>query len=231
VTLNASIGATFSEPMNGATFTKTTFVVTAGTSTVPVQGTLVYGGSTIVFWPAAHLAGNAPYTATISPAVTSASGVPLGLEHKWSFVTGDTLQQGLAVNLGTSVNYAILAKSGVSTVPKSAVTGNVGVSPAAATYITGFSMTADPTNVYSTSTQVVGKIYAANYAKPTPAKLTTAVGDMQTAYTDAAGRAPDFTELYAGNIGGKTMSPGVYKWGTGLLIPTSVTLTGDATSV
>ena len=46
-----------------------------------------------------------------------------------------------------------------------------------------------------------------------------------------AGRAPDVTELGAGNIGGMTLTPGVYKWGTGLLIPTDVTLSGSATAV
>ena len=135
------------------------------------------------------------------------------------------------VNLGTAGDFVILAKSGISTVPTSAVTGDIGVSPAAATYITGFSLTADSTNVFSTSPQVTGKVYAADYAPPTPSNLTTAVGDMELAFTDAAGRAPDVTELGAGNIGGMTLAPGVYKWGTGLLIPTDVTLTGSATDV
>jgi hypothetical protein len=116
-------------------------------------------------------------------------------------------------------------------VPTSAVTGNIGVSPAAATFITGFPLTADSTNVFSTSPQVTGKVYAADYAPPTPSNLTTAVGDMQLAFTDAAGRAPGVTELGAGNIGGMNLTPGVYKWGTGLLIATDVTLTGDATGV
>src|SRR6202035_1998792 len=44
-------------------------------------------------------------------------------------------------------------------------------------------------------------------------------------------RAPKVTELGAGNIGGMTLTPGVYKWGTALLIPTNVTLTGSATDV
>jgi hypothetical protein len=85
----------------------------------------------------------------------------------------------LPVNLGTAANYAILAKSGISTVPTSAITGNLGISPAAAAYITGFPLTADSTNVFSTSSQVTGKIYAADYAVPTPSDLTTAVSDMQ----------------------------------------------------
>ena len=119
----------------------------------------------------------------------------------------------------------------ISTVPTSAVTGNLGVSPGAATMVTGFSLTADATNVFSSSPQVTGKVYAADYAAPTPAALTGAIGDMQLAFTDAAGRAPGVTELGAGNIGGMTLGPGVYKWGTGLLIPTDITLTGAATDV
>jgi hypothetical protein len=136
-----------------------------------------------------------------------------------------------AVNLGTAGDYAILAQSGISTVPTSAITGNLGVSPAAAASITGFALTADSTNVFSTSPQVTGKVYAADYAAPSPSNLTAAIGDMQLAFTDAAGRAPQLTELGAGNIGGMTLAAGVYKWGTGLLIPTTVTLAGNATDV
>ncbi len=135
------------------------------------------------------------------------------------------------MNLRTAGNYVILAKSGISTVPPSAITGDLGVSPAAATYITGFSLTPDASNVFSTSSQVTGSVYASDYASPTPANLTTAIGDMQLAFTDAAGRAPNVTELGAGNIGGMTIDPGVYKWSSALLVPTSVTLAGSATSV
>jgi hypothetical protein len=145
--------------------------------------------------------------------------------------TGGNTSSTAAVNLGTAGNYVILAKSGISTVPTSAITGDLGVSPAAATYVTGFSLTADPTNVFSTSPQVTGKVYASNYSPPTPSNLTTAIGDMQLAFTDAAGRAPSVTGLGAGNIGGMTLAPGVYRWGTALLIPTNVTLAGSATDV
>jgi len=144
---------------------------------------------------------------------------------------GGSSGASLPVNLATAGNFVILAKTGISTVPTSAVTGNLGLSPAAATLITGFSLTADATNVFSTSPQLTGKAYAADYTAPTPANLTAAVGDMQLAFTDAAGRAPKVTELGAGNIGGMTLTPGVYKWGTGLLIPADVTLTGGATDV
>ena len=136
-----------------------------------------------------------------------------------------------AVDLGAAGSYVILSKTGVSTVPPSVITGNLGVSPIAATAVTGFSLIANPLNVFSSSAQVSGKIYAADYAVPSPSNLTTAVGAMQTAFTDAASRAPNVTELGAGNIGGKTLTAGVYKWGTGVLIPTDVTLSGSSTDV
>ena len=45
------------------------------------------------------------------------------------------------VSLGTPSNFVILAKSGISTVPPSAITGDIGVSPIDSTAITGFSLT------------------------------------------------------------------------------------------
>lgn len=115
------------------------------------------------------------------------------------------------VDLGTAGNYAILAKTGVSTVPASVITGDVGLSPAARTYFTDFSETLAGT--YATSTQVTGKLYAANMDSPTPSNLTTAVADMQTAYDFAAGRTqPDELNLLSGAIGGQTLAPGLYKW-------------------
>jgi hypothetical protein len=137
-----------------------------------------------------------------------------------------------ALNLGKASTFVILSKSGITNVPASKITGDLGVSPIAATAITGFALVADKTNTFSTSTQVTGKIYAANYASPTPVNLTTAVSNMQAAYTDAAGRKnPDFTNLYAGDISGKTLVPGLYKWSTGVIANKAVVLNGSSTSV
>jgi hypothetical protein len=133
-----------------------------------------------------------------------------------------------AVNLGSAGNYVILTKTGISTTGTTTITGNMGVSPIAATAITGFGLIRDPSNQFSKSSLVSGSIFAADYASPTPSSLTTAVSDMETAYTSAAGQGPPAaTELYAGNLGGKTLAPGVYKWSTGVLIPASAALTLD----
>lgn len=135
-------------------------------------------------------------------------------------------------DLGACGNYVILGKAGVTNVTGSMVTGNMGVSPAAASYITGFSLSMDPSNAFSTSPSVVGKVYAADYAPPTPANLTSAIGCQERAYNDAKDRTnPDFTELMSGNIGSLTLVPGLYKWSTNIVIPNDVTLTGGANDV
>jgi len=142
---------------------------------------------------------------------------------------------GTATDLVAAGSYVLLAKTGITNVTGSSITGgHPGLSPAAASFITGFAMTADASNVYSTSAAVVapGKIYAANYAVPTPSNLTTAVLSMQAAYADAAARThPDFLNLGSGNIGGQTLAPGLYTWGTGVTIPASVTIAGGANDV
>ncbi|MFH0978036.1 MAG: ice-binding family protein [Candidatus Woesearchaeota archaeon] len=130
-----------------------------------------------------------------------------------------------AVDLGTAGNFVILAKSGISTTGTTSIVGNIGVSPIDSTAITGFGLILDASNQFSTSSLVNGSVYAADYADPTPLVMATAISDMETAYTDAAGRSlPDVTELGAGDISGMTLTPGLYKWGTGVVINTGVTL-------
>jgi len=138
------------------------------------------------------------------------------------------------VKLLDAGKFAILTKTGVSATVGTEVTGDVGSSPVAATYITGFGLIADSTNEFSTSSLVnaPGKLYAANYAVPTPAKMTTAISNMEAAYTDAAGRVgPDYTEEWTGALGGETLEQGLYKWGTGVDITNSLVFDGPANAV
>jgi hypothetical protein len=135
------------------------------------------------------------------------------------------------VNLGTAGNYVLLSKAGISTTGATNVTGDIAVSPIAATAVTGFGLVQDSSRTFSRSSLVTGQVYASNYAVPTPSKLTVAVKDMETAYTNAAGRPASVTGLGAGNIGGLTLAPGTYKWGTGVNIPKNVTLSGGKNAV
>jgi hypothetical protein len=123
-------------------------------------------------------------------------------------------------------DFAILSKAGITDVPASAVSGDVGTSP-----ITGAA------NLL-TCTEVTGGIYSVNAAGPEPCKvkdptlLTAAILDMEAAYKDAAGRElPEFTELRNGDIGGMTLEPDLYKWSSGVNITTSITLSGSPNSV
>lgn len=132
----------------------------------------------------------------------------------------------MAVNLGTAGPFAILSKSGITDVYASAIVGDVGTSP-----ITGAAM-------LLTCGEVSGKLYVVDATGPLPCAindasfLDSAVLDMGYAYDDAAGRVfPDFTELGAGEIGGLTLQPGLYKWGTSLLMTTDVTLMGGPDDV
>ncbi|MDB5119934.1 MAG: cell wall/surface repeat protein [Sphingobacteriales bacterium] len=134
------------------------------------------------------------------------------------------------VDLKSADQYSILTKSGISSTGITAVEGDIGVSPAAASAITGFGLIMD-TNGQSShttiATHVTGKVYAADYAAPTPSDLTVAIGDMQTAYTTANNLvtpAP-ILETGAGNISGLTLAPGLYKWSTGVLIAPNATVT------
>jgi|GEM_PF-4711415 len=134
----------------------------------------------------------------------------------------------LPLDLQSAGDFVVLAKSGISTVPPSNITGDMGVSPITSTAITGFALIMDGSGEFSTSAQVTGKIYAADYAPPTPVKMTTAISDMETAYTTAAGRTlPDTNNLGATagsdkDIGGLTFAPGLHKWTTGVLVSTNV---------
>jgi hypothetical protein len=131
------------------------------------------------------------------------------------------------VDLGSAASYAIVAESAIANVPTSVINGDLALSPAAASYITGFSLT--KVGAYWTSPQVVGSVFAADNDPPTPTELTTAVADMRLAYTDAAGRStPDFLNEAGGAIGGLTLEPGLYKWTSSVTVPSNVTLAGSA---
>jgi hypothetical protein len=231
VALNGNVTATFNEAMDASTISTSTFTLAGPDATVvPGVVSLDAGGTVATFNPTTDLAGSTTYTATIKIGAEDAAGNALASSHEWTFTTVAIGAIGpSAVLLGTSGNYVILAKTAISTTGTTAITGNIGVSPAAQSFLTGFSETLDATNVFATSSFVTGKLYAADMTAPTSSNLTTAVSDMETAYTDAAGRiTPDFTNLGAGNVTGLTLAPGLYNWGTSLQATSGFTISGAA---
>ena len=221
--------ATFSEPMDSATIVAANFTVVQGVT--PVTGAVTYdAGSSIAFFTPTLKIPGVPYTATITTGVKDVAGNALAANKVWTFTSTGAPQA--PVLLGAAGNYVILAESAITSVPASVITGDLGLSPAAETYYTGFSQTDVTPSGYATSSQVTGKMYAADMTPPTPSNLTTATTNMTTAYTDAAGRpTPDFLNLGSGNIGGRTLVSGLYKWGTGVTIPSNVTIAGGANDV
>jgi|SRR6185503_1115384 len=149
-------------------------------------------------------------------------------------VVANTDVDAKPVNLATAGSFTILSETGISTTGVTAITGNMGVSPISGTAITGFGLIKDASNQFSRSSLVTGEIFAANYTAPTPSKMTTAINDMRTAFTAANGRTfpRPAVEKYAGDLSGKTVQPGLYKWTTGVLITNvGVTLYGQADDV
>jgi hypothetical protein len=143
------------------------------------------------------------------------------------------------VLLGMAGNYAIFADTGIFNAnAPAAISGNMGVGPGVtSTAITG-PWSLNLVSSYSSSTQVAnGNVYAFDYASPTPTNVTTTSTDMLAAYNDAAGRTHGiglaFLEVGGGNIGGKTLPPGTYTWGTAVTLPsgTNVTLSGGPNDV
>lgn len=126
-----------------------------------------------------------------------------------------------SINLGASANYVVLAGSLISNIPTSAITGNIGLSPATGSKITGFS-----------GGEITGIVYTTDASGPAGSVpnatgLTLAKGDLTAAYNDAAGRTSIDIVKLAGNIGGLTLTPGLYK-SSGSLQISSGDLTFDA---
>jgi hypothetical protein len=236
VVTGTAVTATFSQPMDPETVNSSSagnllrFTVTE-TNRNDVPGTVVMNDANTVatFTPTSSaLSPNTSYTATVTTAAKNAAGVAMDNPIAWTFTTNAVEFTGQTpVPLGKAGIFAILTKSGITDVFPSAINGDVGASP-----ITGAA-------IHLTCTEMMtGIIYSVNAAGPLPCRvtaptlLTKAVGDMEIAYTNAAGRKlPNFIDLGGGLIGGLTLVPGLYKWNTRVLISTNVTLSGGPDAV
>jgi Ice-binding-like/Bacterial Ig-like domain len=203
VSINKRISATFSRMMAPATLNGASFTVRRGSTAI--AGTVSYTASTATFVPTSPLDLALIYTATITTDAADPLGVALASNYVWTFTTGACSQASVA--LRSVGDLAVLAGSTVTSTGLTSVTGDLGVSPGTA--VTGF----PPGNL-------VGAMHAGDPAG------AQALGDLTIAYNDAAGRTLCPVTV-AGNLGGQTLVPGLYKSTSSLEI-TSGDLTLDA---
>lgn len=136
------------------------------------------------------------------------TGAALGLGGVIALVlaTQPAVAIGTAVPLGTTASYSVLGGQSVTNTGPTVLDGDVGVSPG--TSITGF-----PPGV------ALGDTHAAN------AHALQAQSDLTIAYDDAAGQAPDAPIV--DDLGGQTLTPGVYNASSSAGITGTLTLDGE----
>jgi hypothetical protein len=244
VVTGKEVTASFSQPMDPATInsspagTVLTFTLrettgnnVPGTVTMNAAEATMAANTVATFTPTASaLTPNTSYTATVTTSAKNVGGIAMAKDVSWSFSTSAVAFIAQApVDLGMACDYAIFADTGIAnaTAP-AAITGNMGVGPGVtSTAITGpWALNLPAGSAYSTSDQVVGKVYAFDYAPPTPSNVTTTSTDMLAAYNDAAGRmSPDGIGLGGGSLDGLIITPGLYRWNTDVTLSVGATVT------
>ena len=209
VAVDKVVAATFSVPMDPLTISSTTYTLKQGATSV--AGLVTYSGSTASFNPTVNLLANTTYTATVTTGAKNVAGTPLAADYSWSFTTELTPFLPL-VDLKTAGRFGILAYTTVTNNAGASVINNmdVGISPGARSSVTGF----------PPATIVNGAIYCADDIAPpgTPAMLTQAKLDLTAAYLFAEGATAPAPATVAGDQGGKTLAPGIYKSTSTLLV-------------
>ncbi len=236
VPLSRTVMATFSEAMDPSTINASTFTLKNGGLTI--SGAVSYAGTTATFVPVVPFASNTTYTATITTGAKDETGNALAANYVWNFSTIGPVTTPVpgpggpppahlgpqAVDLTCAANFAILAGTTITNVnnPGTTVDGNIALFPYGS--VTGF-----PPGVV-----VNGSILKDAGSDP-QGLASPAKGCLTTAYLDAAGRALNVIIVADGELGGKTLAPGLYKSGIGSFAITNSDLTldgqGDPTAV
>ncbi len=204
----AVITSAFSEAMDVTTINTTTFIVT-GPGVTPLAGSVTYDGTSYVatFTPSSSLALSTAFVGTITTGAKDASGNALASDYTWNFSTATATAGQASVVLDGAGEFAVLSGSTVTSIGTTSLTGDLGLSPGTA--VTGF-----PPGIMTGSVHI---------GDPTAIQAQL---DLTTAYNDAAGRTVGPVTI-AGNLGGLTLPPGLYKSTSSLEI-TSGDLTLDA---
>lgn len=213
VVLNKTITATFSVPMNQGTLTSETFTIKLDAT--PVDGTVTCTGSTASFTPSENLLSGITYTATITTGAKNVPGTALAKDYVWTFTTltipNVITVQGTVIGsvpLGEASSFAILGGSAITSTGATTITGDLGLSPGSS--IGGF-----PPGILTGTKHINDN--TVNQAKT----------DLTAAFINAAARTSTDIVTLSGNIGGLTLTPGLYKSTSSLAI-SSGDLTFDA---
>jgi hypothetical protein len=238
VAVNSTAGATFSEGLDPLTVTSANFTLKETVSGNAVAGLVSYSGVDAVFTPTSNLTSSLSYTATIKGGVTGVKDLasnPLASDFVWSWTTAG--HGPSAIDLQTSGDFAILTETGITNTGASVINGNIGASPITATAMDNVPCSAMASGViYGVDAAYTGSgdVTCFHGAPADKTLVDNAVGHMATAYTNAAGAAAGtgpFLNVGAGTLTNKTLVPGVYTFGTGVSIPTNLTLAGGANDV
>lgn len=229
VLLNKVITATFDMTMNPLTI-PASFTLKQGANTV--SGNVTYAGTLASFTPNNPLLENTVYTATISTTAKNVAGIALSNDYVWSFTT---LNNSVAPNLGSAAMFGTFGgNAGVTNQGLNTVVNNGSISTtAAATLVTGFH---DATAIYTETPLNKGFVTGAIYtAPPAPGTATSfaiatqGLADANAAYLSISPASlPGGTDPGAGELGGLTLAPGIYKSASGTFNITNGNLTLDA---
>lgn len=214
VALNKIITATFNMPMDATTITAITFSLKIGT--LPVSGVVTYSGTTAFFTPSVNLSSNTSYVATISTGAKNVAGVSLASNYVWNFSTIVIPNLGTAAQIGAFGGNAGVTNQGINTVINN---GSIGTT-AAATLVTGFHVS---NAIYTETPLNVGNVTGAIFtAPPAPGTATSfaiasqGLLDANAAYLSISPASmPGGTDPGAGELGGLTLAPGIYKSASG----------------
>ncbi|WP_235889566.1 Ig-like domain-containing protein [Flavobacterium restrictum] len=232
--LTKSITATFNMPMNASTLSATTFTVKQGITAI--AGTISYLGTTVTFNPTTALTSNKTYTCTITTGAKNMAGIGLANDYIWNFttivpivvipppVTTSNLFFGIFGGNAGVTNQGLFTK----------INGTIGTT-AAATLITGFKdgVTGDVYTVTPLNNGLVtGGIFAAPPAPGNATNAATALAGLNAAraayLSISPASMPGGTDPGAGELGGLTLAPSIYKSASGTFKITNGDLTLDA---
>ncbi len=253
VPINQAVSATFSKAIDPLTINATTFTLT-GPGGAQIAGTVSYDAINFIatLTPTSSLAPSTLYTATITTGAADLAGNPLGpgiIPNSWSFTTGAVaslppVPLGTAAVFGGFGGGAGMTNQGTSTVVNGSI-GTTGVS----TLITGFH-DSGPGCTYTETPLNIGFVNGAiDTAAPPPTVSCPNEGTAVTAAV-AAKAAQDALAAYAalvafpggldvstcpgcgggaaGELGNRTLAPGIYTSAPGSYGITQGDLTLDA---